>query len=360
VFGAREAAWPLLRDDLSLSYAQIGVLLAVPGVVSVFVEPVLFVLGDVWRRRALVLGGGVAFAGALVLAGVSTTFVLLLAAFTLLYPASGAFVSLSQATLMDAEPERREENMTRWTIAGAAGAVAGPGALALAVFLGLGWRGLFVAFAALALVLVVLAARVELDHRPDGAERPHVLDALRALRRRDVVRWLVLLELSDLLLDVLLGYLALYFVDEVGAGEGAAGAAVATFTAAGLVGSVLVLRLLRRVDGLRYLRASAWAALALFVVFLVVDGAAPKVALLALLGLVNAGWYPVLQARLYDALPDRSGTALAVGSLVDLPASLLPLALGLVAERWGLEAALWLLAAAPLSLLALVPRRRRS
>jgi hypothetical protein len=28
VFGAREAAWPLIRDQLSLSYTQIGLLLS--------------------------------------------------------------------------------------------------------------------------------------------------------------------------------------------------------------------------------------------------------------------------------------------------------------------------------------------
>ena len=27
IFGAREAAWPLIRDDLGLTYAQIGLLL---------------------------------------------------------------------------------------------------------------------------------------------------------------------------------------------------------------------------------------------------------------------------------------------------------------------------------------------
>jgi hypothetical protein len=30
VFGAREAAWPAIRADLDLSYAQIGLLLSVP------------------------------------------------------------------------------------------------------------------------------------------------------------------------------------------------------------------------------------------------------------------------------------------------------------------------------------------
>lgn len=37
-----------------------------------------------------------------------------------------------------------------------------------------------------------------------------------ALRQKEVLRWLVLLEFSDLMLDVLLGFLALYFVDVAG------------------------------------------------------------------------------------------------------------------------------------------------
>ena len=63
VFGAREAAWPLIRDDLSLSYTQIGLLLSVPGLVSLVVEPALGIASVTWRRRALVLGGGALFRG---------------------------------------------------------------------------------------------------------------------------------------------------------------------------------------------------------------------------------------------------------------------------------------------------------
>ena len=72
-------------------------------------------------------------------------------------------------------------------------------------------------------------------------------------------RWLVLLELSDLLLDVFVGFLALYLVDEAGASPATGGLAVAR----------LERRRARRVggddpaaaqvDGLRYLRASAAA-----------------------------------------------------------------------------------------------------
>src|SRR5947209_7944321 len=53
VFGVREAAWPLIRDDLRLDYGQVGVLLGLPNFIANFIEPFLGILGDVWRRRAL-------------------------------------------------------------------------------------------------------------------------------------------------------------------------------------------------------------------------------------------------------------------------------------------------------------------
>jgi FSR family fosmidomycin resistance protein-like MFS transporter len=147
VFGAREAAWPLIRDQLSLSYTQIGLLLAVPSVVSLAVEPVLGVVAVTWRRRVLMLAGGVAFAGALALAAWAQSAWVLLVAFAVLSPASGAFVSLSQASLMDLQPQRRELNLARWTFAGAVGAVTGPLLLAAFAAAGLGWRALLFAFA---------------------------------------------------------------------------------------------------------------------------------------------------------------------------------------------------------------------
>jgi len=64
---------------------------------------------------------------ALLLISFSHNFPLLLTAFVLFYPASGAFVSLSQATLMDIEPTRHQQNMARWALAGSVGNVIAPG-----------------------------------------------------------------------------------------------------------------------------------------------------------------------------------------------------------------------------------------
>jgi MFS transporter, FSR family, fosmidomycin resistance protein len=356
VFGAREAAWPAVRDELDLSYGQVGLLLSAPMIASALLEPVFGILGDSRWRRAVVVAGGVAMALGLVLVAGAPGFLVLLVAFALLFPATGAFVSLSQATLMDLEPERREVNMTRWGIAGGVGAVGGPLALAVFFALGLGWRELFVVFAVLALVLTLGAGATHARVRPVAA-RPSVRAALAAVQRPLVVRWLLVLEFADLLLDVLLAFVALYLVDEAAASPEVGSIGVAVWTGAGLVGGLGVIALLRRVDGLRYLRLSALATLVLYPTFLVVPGVPAKLGVLALVGLATAGWYSIPKARLYGALSGQSGAAVTLGSVSGLIGATFPLALGFVAGSFGLDTALWLLLAGPLALFAFVPRR---
>jgi FSR family fosmidomycin resistance protein-like MFS transporter len=348
-----------MRDDLSLSYTQVGVVLSVPPLVGNLVEPALGVLGDVWRRRALVLAGGVAFAAGTLLVGSSTGFGLLLFASIVSNPASGAFVGLSQATLMDAAPARREQNMARWALAGSVGNSVGPLVVGACVWAGASWRWGFLASGALMLLAVAAAWRspfetpsaAPAETRARAALADGLRGALRALRTRAVLRWLVLLELGDFTYDVLRGFLALYLVDVVGAGEGGAALAVAVWTWVGLAGDFAVVPLLERVRGLRYLRVSTSAVAVLFPAVLLAEGFAAKLLLLGLLGLSNAGWYAVLKAKLYEEFPGRSGTAMAAANVYGLAASFVPLALGAFAERYGLAPMMWLLAAGPVALL---------
>jgi FSR family fosmidomycin resistance protein-like MFS transporter len=359
VFGLREAAWPLIRDDLSLSYTQVGLILSVPPIVGHVVEPLLGILGDVWRRRVLVVAGGVCFAAGTLLVGLSTGFVVLLAASILSNPASGAFVGLSQATLMDAAPERREQNMARWALAGSVGNSVGPATIGACVWSGLSWRWGFVATGALLLLSVVVAWRqpFETPSASDvGQTRAAIFkglrEAWRALRRREVLRWLVLLELGDFTYDILRGFLALYFVDVVGAGRGGAALAVAVWTWVGLAGDFALVPLLERVRGLRYLRVSTSVVLVLFPLMLLARGFPTKLVLLGLLGLANAGWYAIVKARLYDELPGQSGTAaMTLGNVFGFAGSLFPLALGAYAEAYGLVSMMWLLTLGPAALL---------
>lgn len=363
VYGVGETAWPLMRDDLHLTYTQIGLLLSLPGIIAAFIEPFIGVLGDVWKRRALILAGGVFFTLSLLLASASFSFILLLSAFILFHPSSGAFVSLSQASLMDSDAKRHEQNMARWTLAGTLGVLAGPLLLGLFVYLGLGWRGTYALLASLSTLILLLAfKRIPPDAFP--ASRPSfglLLDgfraALAALKRKEVWRWLLLLEFSDLMLDVLLSYLALYFVDVARVAETQAGVAVAFWLALGLFTDFAFIPFIdRRPDSVKFLRLTAAAQMVFFPLFLLVPGFLPKLVMITFVNFFNTGWYSILQGRLYSALPGQSASLMAIGAVTTPIAKLLPLLIGFLADRFGLQAAMWLLLLGPIALLVGLPK----
>ena len=354
VGGSRAAAWPLIRHDLHLSYAQIGLVLALPGLFGSALDPLIGVAADSRRRGVLMLAGGIGFALSAGLSAGAIGFWTLLVALLIGNPATGAFVSLAQATLMDRDPDARERNMARWTVAGSVGYVAGPVLIAAGIGLGVGWRGVLALLAVVSLPLAFASRGVP---QPPAETTGSLRGFLATLRDREVLRWLALLEASDLLIDVFHGFLALYFVDVAGTGPVEAALAVSVWTGAGFAGDLALLPLLRRVSGRRYLRASALGALAVYPAFLIVPSTAGKLGLLAALGLLNSGWYAIPKAGLYSSLPGRSGTAVAVGGAGGIVGALVPAALGFLAAHAGLAATMWLLLLAPVALVALTPRR---
>ena len=365
IFGVSTAATPLMRDDLALTYTQIGLLLSLPGLIANFIEPFMFILGDVWRRRVIILAGGILFAFSLALTSVSFGFVVLLLSYVLFHPASGMFVSLSQANLMDLEPARHEQNMARWTFAGSLGVVVGPLLLSAMLTIGLGWRPAFGFLAVLTIVILLFAWKripagiipvaplPKLTQLADGFRH-----AFSALRNRSVLRWLVLLEFSDLMLDVFYGFLPLYFVDVSGFSPAQAAASVAVWTGVGLLGDFLLIPLLERVRGLDYLRWSVLVELVLFPAFLLVPIPWLKLVIAGAMGFFNAGWYAILKANMFSAMPGKSGTAQALDNISGMFGKLLPFGIGIAAQAFGLGFAMWLFLAGPLVLLVGLPRRK--
>jgi FSR family fosmidomycin resistance protein-like MFS transporter len=398
VDGAKGAALPLIRHDLSLSYEQIGLLASVPLLAGGLLELPLGVLaGEGKRRRLAVLGGGIAFVLTLLGVASARSFAVLLGAFVAFYPASGAFVSLTQAELMDTWPDRHAQVMARWELAGSIGAVAGPLLLAAVLASGGGWRDAY-------LVLAVLAALAWLGRclrRPEAGEtgavaevgkaagaeeapgaggeaggrpgrvragevaggrpgRVRAGEVLEALRDWGTVRWLVLLQVADLLGDVFTGFLALYLVDVGHLRPAIAALAIAIRLGACLAGGSALIVVLERVGDLTILRATAAAAALLYPAFLLVPGVAPKLAVLAGLSVASAPWYPLLQARLYGSLPGRSSAAVTLSSAAGLAGGLGPLAVGLTAQAFGLGWALAGLVVVPLVVLGLSATVRRT
>ncbi len=365
VFGAQGAVMPLLQQDLQLNYVQIGLLLSVPGYISIFVEPIFGILADAGKRRLLILMGGLFFVFSLIATALTQDFWFLLASFILFFPASGAFVSLAQSTWMDAEPERRDQNMARWTFAGSLGVVLGPLALAAALAIGFGWRGLYWVLAALSFGLLLAAIRYlkipsDEAHPADWPTFNQFWQTLRAafgaLKKPNVLRWMFLLEASDLMLDILLAYLALYFVDVAGLTPAQAALAVAVWTVVGLLGDFLLIPLLEKIEGLTYLKVSVWLELILFPAFLLTNDLLIKLILLGLLGFFNSGWYAILKAEQFKAMPGQSGSVLLLDNLSAIIGKTIPLGIGILANAFGLGPAMWILLAGPLALLFGLPR----
>jgi MFS transporter, FSR family, fosmidomycin resistance protein len=363
VFGVSETAWPLIRDDLNLTYTQIGLLLSLPGILAAFIEPFIGILGDVWRRRLLILGGGILFTISLFMTSQSHSFGFLLLSIILFHPSSGAYVSLSQANLMDSDESRHEQNMARWTFAGSLGVVTGPFLLGLFVYLGLGWRGTYALLASLSALSLIVAIRfLPADKKnipfPSFAE---VFDgfkaAFNALKRKEVWRWLLLLEFADLMLDVLFSFLALYFVDVAHVNETQAGIAVTIWLVMGLITDFLFIPYVdKQKDTVQFLRRTAFLNAIAFVAFMLVPGFIPKIILVILVNLFNTGWYPILQGRLYSSLPGQSASLMAIGAVTTPLAKSLPLLIGILADQFGLGSAMWLLLLGPIALLIGLPK----
>ncbi len=356
---------PAMRSDLGLSYAQIGLILGLPYVLSSLIEPALMLLGDSHLRKGLIAGGGVAVAFSLVILANAQTFSAVLIAMILSFPASGAFVGLVQATLMDLNPGRESQMMARWTVAGSLGDLLGPLLVSAGFSLALGWRWAFWMLAVVAIVLIAFLATRPIpsisgiqpeSQNPAGGIKNLLSNLLEGVRNPQLLRWTALIQLSDLLMDVFGGYVALFFTDVAGASPAQASLVIGLWTASGLASDLLLIPILERVPGRNLVRYSAFLALLVYLAWLLAPWLPVKIILLVLLRFSTLGWYPVLQGEAYASMPGRSATVIAVGSLAGLTGGSLTWLVGWVANQISLPAAMWLLLIGPLSLVLFIPR----
>lgn len=361
-FGIEGAALPVIRDDYGLTYAQIGLLLGMPHLIGAFIEPVLMLLGDTRLRKGLILGGGLAITLALLLIAFGHSFSILLIAMLIAFPASGAFVSLSQATLMDLNPGRQAQLMARWTAAGSVGNLLGPLVLAASLGMGWGWRWTFLALAGMALVLVISMLPQRLPAPAPDHPTISVNDTVKslgaglwsAMRNPQLLRWLVLLELSDLMLDRFISYVPLYFTDVIRVSPANASLLLSGVMVASLIADLVVIPILDKIPGLHLVRLSAFACIVVYAAALLAPWLWVKMILFVLVSMTTLGWYPVLQGEAYAAVPGRSGTVMAVNSLAGIASAGIAWIIGWLAEQAGLGSAMWFLILGPISLVLLI------
>ena len=283
--------------------------------------------------------------------------------------------------------------MAAWNLAGSVGAVGGPLLLAAVLVAGGTWRSAYLLLAAttgLAVAAAVVAgpsrfAALSVPAGPaagtdPGAQaappaaptepageaagparagdgwRPALRQALSALADGDVARWLALLQIGDLLLDVLTGYVGVYLVDVAHATPAQAAIGVAIRLGGSLAGDSVFVVMSQRVSGRVAVRITALAAAAGYPAFLLAPSLPAKLVILAALSAATQCWYPAMQAGLYGSLPGRSGVALFLSSAAGVAGAAGPLCVGFVAQEAGLSWALAALAVVPIAVLALLPR----
>ncbi len=319
---------PLLRDQLGLSYEQVGLLFSVGALTAMILEPIMNLLSDRGSKRWWVIGGLLGLAIGFALMGTVHTFGLLLLAFALSQPADDAAVGLAQAALIDFAPKQSARTMTHWTLMGSVGDLLSPLAVTTLVAFQLGWSALCWLATALwlALALVVILQRfprsTDTANTDDKPPSTTIWQNLReALSDRVLLRWGAISLVTSMLDEVFLGFAGLYLRDVLHASKTAVGLVLAV----GMVGTLLSLLLL---------------SLALFVI-----------------GFGAASWYPIAKAAAYTRHPGRSGTVRAVIGLGAPFEVALPGIVGFVAGRFGILAGIGLLGLAPLFVLLLVPKK---
>jgi MFS family permease len=359
--GVPSVGAPGIQASFGLSYTRVaGILLVAPGLLSLLIEPPLFLLADRGSKRRFVLWGLLALGLCQFLAAAAGNAWVLLIALVLAAPLSGIGVNLSQAVLMDANPGERERYMTRWTFMGMAGDLAAPLLFFILAGFAAGWREAFVVSGLLLVGYSLLLSRQTFPERVAGPERGEdvpIRSALReALRNRAVLLWLGGVALCGLLDEILVAFGALYLRDALGADLATRSLILMLFSGGMGLGLFVTDRWLGRGSPMRILGISSAACIVFYLAWIL----APSVWLSGLLmfgvGMFTAPLYPIAKAQVYRLLPGRSGMVNALSTVFTSVELAVPLLLGLIADRLGLAVAMCLLLLQPAGLLLLALR----
>jgi predicted MFS family arabinose efflux permease len=360
--GVPFAGSPAIRATFSTSYAATtSVLLLVPALVALVLEPIIFLAADRWPRRHFVRAGIAGMAVFSLAAACAPNPLFLSLAVALLAVSAGTGVSLAQATLVDLHPEARERVMTRWALMGLAGDLIGPVLLAVLAAAGLGWRAGFGVVGVL-LALWSLATFRPFPDPPRNAageaeEEVPLFGALKlALRDCRLMLWLGATAFCDLLDELLVVFASLHLRDDLGAGPTERAVVLSAFIVGGAGGVVWAERLLAKHAPLRVLAGFAAACVASYLVWLAMPTWWLSAIAMLAVGATASPLYPITQAQAYAALPGRSGAVNAASHLFTPVAMALPWLLGLLADHAGTTAALLVLVAEPLALFLIAVR----
>ena len=339
-FGALEP----IRDDLTLTYGRASVLLVLYPVVGVL-GSAGGIAADRVSRRLLASAGAAGYGAGFLVMAVGPGFEWLVAGICLAGVASTVMIDATEVALADlaADEDELRALLGQQNVLSAVGSIGGPLILSATLALGLGWRAAFAVAAGLLFAYAGFLAGQPLPPPREAADGDDVAPFWGGLRAvgRDRRVWalgLVLLLLTPFD-EPFLGFAIAFLDQQRGHSPAVATLLGGAVTIGGIVGAVAAGPAGRRL-GDRTMVAGA-AVVATGVVLVVLGPWAGLQAGGA--AVVGIGLYLVwvdLQARTLTLRPRQAG---ATGSFVDVisqPGALLPLAIGHLADRAGLPAAM--------------------
>lgn len=343
-----------IRADVHLTYAQAGFLLFLYPAIGLLTTP-FGVLVDRANRRLLAALGGVGYGAGLFLFAAAGDFWTLVVAVSVMGTLGDLLVQAAEVSLVEIAGDNVEPALARANLLAAVGDLAGPLLLAAALWSGLGWRAAFwAAGAAMVAYGLTLATRPLPRPAPPDEEQSALAALLAVARDRRVIVAGLLVGVIVAFDDTFIGFAMAYLI------TGDMSPVVATVaTGAGMAGGVVAAAWASRTNGRRVgLRTCAWALAAGVLLLVAVPTVVTAAVAMALVGAaVNLAWI-ILQARYMTLRPGQVGTTSAVAEAIAQIGVTTPLLTGLLADKAGLPAAMWLYVAIAVVFVASTHRAR--
>ena len=352
---------PIIGAELGLSFSQIGLIMTCQYIASAVANVPGGVLVDTVGRKGLLMAVSLFWVGfPYLLMGFTHSYVMLLVCVAMVGIGNSLWHPTAIPTLARCYPERKGLVLSLHGMGGNAGDAIAP--LVIGVLLTVfSWREVVmlnvVPGLLMSALLLVFLGTLRLGSKKgapgaiDDTPRQSLADYRRGLRELLRNRSLVLLSTSgafrSMTQNALLTFLPLFLARELGYSVLLVGASMFALQAAGLAAAPVAGHLSDR-WGRRSVMMTTMAMTAVVLLFMAFAGKSPAfIVFIAVLGFVLYAIRPVIQAWLLESTPKNMGGS-SIGILFGaqaLGSSIAPLIGGAIADRYGLGATFYFLAA---------------